>query len=914
MPRCLPNGAGGGPDRPALPSREFEGQALPQPCRAQAGAGENGQPAAQAGAGGNGQLVARAGRLTLALLRGHLRHRPQALPSLLPLALLRNLLPPLLLALVLAAGPAEAQSRAWWLGSVAGGAAAEEPAPEPEAPAALDYRQWAAFAGQAETAISNPATPSDRLESLRADLAHWRERFLEAQTANKPRVDTLREQIAALGPAPADGAAEPAEIAKRRKELDGQLTAAQAPGIAAQEAYRRADGLIREADSILRGREASKLVRRDPAPVNPANWATALAALSTFALDLWTETADAWADPARRKALIEAAPVLLAELLVAGLLLWQGRRWIDRLIQRLQNRLPTGWWGVVELPLSLAQVILPVVALIFLTSALERTGFLGPLAQGIATDGVLAAGLVVSVMLWIGWHVFPADERLTQVLVLRPARRAEGRLHVLLAALAMGAEALFNPSFTAAAYGAAAVSTVNYPVTALIGVLLFRLGQLLQKSASNENEGQETPGFRPLVLSILGKAAMAIAVIGPLLGAIGYIALADALVRPALSTLGLLAVVALLQRLIYDIYAVVTRGDPALARDALIPVLISFALMLAALPVLVLLWGMRSAELLEYWTRFREGFRLGDTRISPTDFLMLGVIFGIGYGLTRLLQGALRTTILPKTSLDTGGKNAIVAGVGYVGIVLAALAAITSTGLDLSNLAIVAGALSVGIGFGLQNIVSNFVSGIILLIERPVAEGDWIEVGGVQGIVRGISVRSTRVETFDRTNVIVPNANLISGQVTNYTGFNLNGRLIVPVTVATHSDTRKVERILREVAEAQPMVVLNPPPAVPFVSIGAEGAKFEIRAILRDVNFSGTVRTEINHTIARRFAEEGVEFPTTYQEVRLLHQAPVPAAAPVPPPEPQAPADRPAPAAAPVIPAPQGYGREDERD
>lgn len=739
-------------------------------------------------------------------------------------------------------------------------------APQVQAQSAVaDPAAWETVAAAAEQAVASDATPDAVLERLRGQIADWRAAHLSAQNANSARIATLRQQIDALGPAPAEGQTEAPEIAQRRTELTDQLARLQAPGLAAEEAYRRADGLIREIDRVLRERQADQLLRLWPSPVNPANWPAGLAALTDAGARLWSETGSRWRLTEARRTLWGNLP-LIGLLMLGGLgLIWRGRPTIEGWSQRLSEQASARGRRVWAFLASLGTIVVPVLGTVAFSQALLLTGLLG-------IDGTQLArrlpgiGFLVFTALWVGGRVFPRGLGDGGPLNLTPERRAEGRLHAASLGLLLGLEALANVVLRPERVSDAALATVSFPVIVLAGLLLLRLGQLLRRAGVDAAD--EGAGLGPQLLRMVGRAAEAVGLIGPVLAAVGYVAAAEALVYPAIMSLGLMGLLTVLQRLVGDIWGLLSgRGDEG--GEALVPTLIGLALVLAALPVMALIWGARVEDLTEVWARFREGFQIGETRVSPMALLFLAATFAAGYGITRLVQGTLRATVLPRTRLDPGGQNAVVVGVGWLGIAISALVAVNAAGIDLSGLAFIAGALSLGLGFGLQNIVSNFVSGVILLIERPVSEGDWIEVGGAQGIVKSISVRSTRIQTFDRTDVIVPNADLISGQVTNWTRFNLSGRLIVPVGVAYGSDTRKVERVLREVAEAQPLAVLNPPPLVVFAGFGADALNFEIRLILRDVNFSLSVRTEINHQIAERFAAEGIEMPFAQRDLWL---------------------------------------------
>lgn len=728
---------------------------------------------------------------------------------------------------------------------------------------APDYEAWDGLAGRAEMAIQNGRASTSAFEDLRVQVADWRQRFLAAQDVNQTRIETLESQIAALG-TPEEGEEEAPEIQQRRDELDAQLATLKAPVLKAEEAHSRAAGIVSEIDAIVRDRQTDELLEGGPSPINPVNWAPAFEEATKSFHSIWNEIKSGFASDAQKRTLQSDLPEILLVLVIGLLLVLRGRLWGQKSADFLGGSIRRGGpvWRFIA---SWAQILLPFIGLVAIVAAVDLSGILG-LRGALLLNNVPLYGLFLLTVWWLAEQLVPRGEQ-EPVLPLEEEGHARARWTFV----TMSVVIIVTHAMTVLArydgYSDVTRSVMGFPLLLAMAVLIHRLGAVLRRHTIVPDQEEEDANglYRTRMARLLGRLAQMVAFAGPVIAAVGYGTAAARLMFASGATLILFAFVLVAQHFVRQVYLfLLGRNDDD---DGLIPVLIGFVMTLASLPVLALLWGARVADLSELWATFQEGFAIGNSRISPMDFITFVIIFVIGYMATRLLQGAMRNSILPRTKIDAGGRNAIVSGIGYVGIFLAALIAISAAGIDLSSLAIVAGALSVGIGFGLQNIVSNFVSGIILLIERPIAEGDWIEVGGKMGYVRGISVRSTRIETFDRTDVIVPNADLVSGMVTNWTRGKTVGRVIVPVGVAYGNDTRKVEDILMGIAREHPMVLLNPAPSVVFQGFGADSLDFEIRAILRDVNYVLSVKSDMNHEIAKRFAEKDIEIPFAQRDI-----------------------------------------------
>jgi len=734
--------------------------------------------------------------------------------------------------------------------------------------AAPDYAAWDADAKTAEDVIAAARASSRAMEDMRARIDAWRSKFDAAKATNAPQIETLKSQIAALGAAPADGTDEAPEIAQRRRDLNETMARLQAPVLAAVEAFSRADGIIRQIDALIRARQASALLLLLPSPANPLHWPSGAAVLTQGVNTLWAEVEAAWANPARQVQLRNSVPVIIGLVLVSLLLLLRGRGFMERLSQRLQRRSTLRARSMIVAVVSLGQIALPVLGMVLLVAAVLESGMTGPRLEALVRALVPAAFSFFAAR-WLATWLFPNEHLIDRMrLTDRPA---EARLHMTLIGLFVAVED-FRTAFTTDVrppLSQAAQAVWLAPMVCIVAVFLFRLGVLLRRAVpAAAGATADAQLFRDRIVSFAGTAMVVVALTAPLLALVGYVAAANALIWPAIGSAALAGLMLLMQRFLTDIYVIITKsGDDG--REALIPVLVGFFLALASLPMFALIWGARTTDLSEAWARFQAGVSLGGVQISPMAVLTLIVVFALGYMITRLLQGAMRSAVMPRTRLDKGAQTAAISGLGYVGIIVSALAAITAAGINLSALAIVAGALSVGIGFGLQNIVQNFISGIILLIERPITEGDTIEVGGKAGVVRSISVRSTSIMTADQAEVVIPNAEFISGMVTNWTRDSLKGRLVMPVTVAYGSDTRKVEAILREIVNAQPLVLIDPAPSVFLMGFAQQGLTYEIRAILSDLNFKLDVQSEINHQIIARFDEANIEIPFGYQELVL---------------------------------------------
>lgn len=267
---------------------------------------------------------------------------------------------------------------------------------------------------------------------------------------------------------------------------------------------------------------------------------------------------------------------------------------------------------------------------------------------------------------------------------------------------------------------------------------------------------------------------------------------------------------------------------------------------------------------------FAFGVTVSGQKITVGLMMISGAILYGAFVLSWGLQNLLMENVLSRGQMDTGARLSIVRLVHYALVLVGFVIALSALGFELKNITIIGGALGVGIGFGMQTIVNNFVCGLILLFERPIKVGDVIQLtDGQQGRVVNLGLRATTIQTFDRAEIVVPNGDLIASQVVNWTLGDRIMRLIVPVGVAYGSDVETVMRVLREVASESPRVLKDPQPMVLFLNFGESSLDFQLRVWISDFNDRRIIQSELIQEIDRRFRAEGVEIPFPQRDLHL---------------------------------------------
>ena len=303
--------------------------------------------------------------------------------------------------------------------------------------------------------------------------------------------------------------------------------------------------------------------------------------------------------------------------------------------------------------------------------------------------------------------------------------------------------------------------------------------------------------------------------------------------------------------------------------DFLMTLLVTPLLVLFLIYSLLTLWGMPGAFMLQAVKKLVFGFKVGGINISLISIVTGLLVFLISLTLVKMMKNRLSNNLLNRINMDEGIKHSLISGFSFTGFIISAILAIVAMGVDLSNLAVIAGALSVGIGFGLQDVIKNLVSGIILLFERPFKVGDWVLIGGEEGKIKQINIRSTEVETFNKASVIIPNATLISSSLTNLTHGNNWQRQTIAVGVSYDSDAEQVTKLLLECARSCKKVMKVPAPYVLFKNFGESSLDFELRIYVSDIWSGWSAGSDVRYEILRRFSEANINI--AYPQI-VVHQ------------------------------------------
>ncbi len=717
-------------------------------------------------------------------------------------------------------------------------APAPAPSPPPPDPAAV-----LASAQQTLAQLQNqlPTTSNDaRLAAMAAQAAAIEAQADQIAAGANGALAPIDRSLKRLNPNPrravaASAKAQIATLTASRNRLRAELSQAQAVSAAASSTFNLIAERRREGFSV-------RALEQSDSPISPGFWTSLAAAVGPDLTRLAALARDS-AAVAVNAPEPRAGIGLGVGVAMGLLLLFPVRRALERLGRRaLDRRREQRGFGrtAYALWITAVDIGVPALAVVVLHLGAQWGGLVSDKADQMARAAVVAviwAAAIVALGRALATDLEPGHR-----LLAFPDRTAR-RMRPLLIAVAVISAAGFLLTRLNYVVGASVVSTIaancvlSLAYAGIAGAILvsFSRNRTPVEGEADPGEAAPTPIWTLVSLALSGAIVVTV---GAVLA--GFTTLA-ALISSQIFWLSVLAASTfLLLRFVDEVCGALfgPRGWAARTLKVLFSfrrstiaqtgILVSAALQLCILIGAVTLaltpFGQGGDLFLSHFSQLGQAIHIGSASISPAAIASgLGAL-AVGMGLVHLVRGWVVRRYLPVTEWDAGVQNSVSTGVGYIGVGIALLSALAVMGLGFAQIALIASALSVGIGFGLQQVVQNFAAGIILLVERPVKVGDWVNVDGVEGNVRRIRVRATEIETFDRSTVIVPNSDLITKKVQNKTLGDPHARIKLELSIGNSADAQRASEAILNVSTRMPQILKEPKPVVYIDALAAGGA------------------------------------------------------------------------------------------
>ncbi|MEL6212011.1 MAG: DUF3772 domain-containing protein [Pseudomonadota bacterium] len=738
---------------------------------------------------------------------------------------------------------------------------------------------------QLETLGAAIDAPDADLLATREALRTLRRNAQEASAPARAQLAIVRADLDRLGPPPGEtDPPEAASIIAERERLNREVASLDAAVRQSDLNMAEADRLIAEIARLRRAQFSTAVLSRGPSGLSPGLWGDAIRSARLLTGRV-SQAASAWrAEQSATGAMRRASIAIAAAILIALALFIPIRLGADRSIRkRIGDLEPKASRKVMVAAARAAVRVIPgFIGGLIVYEALRRYGVITPATETLARwiwlfviAVFLVDGCVVAVFApqHPKWRIVQLEN--WQVLSIRTLAFL-ATIILGLATVAIEAAKTFGDAqsliLAVEAGEATALAAILYVLSR--GTLWRSKTALMEKDpGATSDKPKKLSPFWPRV-RLLARLIVVATIVAVLTG---YIAFGHYLTTKTYYLIGLAAVIWLVRSLLREGVRIFDRNftsdqDKTGGEHVLyfwIGLFIDAVAMLVFVPPALLVLGAEWADVRAWVSDAFFGFRIGAFEISIARIASAVALFLLLLYATRTVQRTTEERIFPQSRIDVGVQNSLKTLIGYLGLIVAFTASVGVLGFDLSNLAIIAGALSVGIGFGLQSIVNNFVSGLILLFERPIKVGDWIVTQSGEGFVKRISVRSTEIETFDRASVIVPNSELISSAVVNWTHKDKIGRVIVPIGVSYDSDPERVAALLKEVADEHPAILSYPEPFIYFGDFADSALNFELRGFIRDIGSGLGVRSQLRMAIFKKLKEAGVEIPFPQRDLHI---------------------------------------------